>query len=122
MNAVILSLEKVELTEAKFYNLCQVNQDWRLELSAKRELIIITPLGGMSGNREADYITDLNIWNRQTGLGVDFSYSTIFRLPNGGKRSPDVAWLELSRWNALTPEEQEAFPPICPDFVLELRS
>ncbi|BAU11535.1 hypothetical protein LEP3755_20340 [Leptolyngbya sp. NIES-3755] len=78
------------------------------------------PVGAES--READYIADLVFWNRQTGLGKVFSSSTIFSLPNGGDRSPDAAWVRLDRWNALTPEQQERFPPICPDFVIELRS
>ena len=80
------------------------------------------PVGGRSGNREADLITDLNLWNRQTQLGKVFSSSTIFRLPNGGDRSPDAAWVRLERWEALTEAEQEGFPPLTPDFVIELRS
>jgi Uma2 family endonuclease len=82
----------------------------------------MSPVGGVSGNREADLITDLNLWNRQTQLGRVFSSSTIFRLPEGGDRSPDAAWVAIERWESLTPEEQEKFPPICPDFVIELRS
>ncbi len=122
MNGIVLNLHNVDLTEEQFDHLCQENQDWKLERTAKGELIIMSPVGGRSGNREADLITDLNIWNRQTKLGIVFSSSTIFRLPNGGDRSPDVAWIRLDRWDALTPEKQEAFPPICPDFVIELRS
>lgn len=122
MNTVVLNLENVELTDDQFYHLCQVNQDWQIERTAKGELVIMPPVGGLSGNREADLITEVNIWNRQTKLGKVFSSSTIFRLPNGGDRSPDVAWVKLERWEALTEEEQEKFPPICPDFVIELRS
>ncbi len=130
MNTVILNLEKVGLTDEQFDNLCYANPDLKLERSATGELIIMPPVGGISGNREADLITDLNVWNRQTKLGVVFSSSTIFRLPNGGVseawatpiRSPDAAWIQLERWNTLTPEQQEKFPPICPDFVIELRS
>jgi Uma2 family endonuclease len=80
------------------------------------------PVGGVNGNRESDLNADLVIWNRQTQLGKVFSSSTIFRLPNGGDRSPDVAWVAKERWELLTAEEQEKFPPICPDFVMELRS
>ncbi len=84
MTTVVLSLENVELTDEQFYRLCQVNQDWQLERTAKGELIIMPPVGGRSGNREADLITDLTLWNRQTQLGKVFSSSTIFRLPKGG--------------------------------------
>lgn len=122
MNTVILNLEKVGLTDEQFDSLCYANPDLQLERTAKGELIIMPPVGGISGNREADLITDLNVWNRQTKLGIVFSSSTIFRLPNGGDRSPDAAWIQLDRWNSLTPEQQEKFPPICPDFVIELRS
>ncbi|MEL4895792.1 Uma2 family endonuclease [Crocosphaera sp. Alani8] len=122
MTAVILNLDTVNLSDEQFYRLCQVNRDWKLERNAKGELIVMPPVGGVSGNREADFIIDLGIWNRQTGLGKVFSSSTIFRLPKGGDRSPDAAWISLTRWQLLSREEQEKFPPICPDFVIELRS
>ena len=119
---MVLSLDQVNLTDEQFYRLCQANRDMQLERSAAGALIIMSPVGGRSGNREADLITDLTLWNRKTVLGKVFSSSTIFKLPNGGDRSPDAAWVELSRWEALTPKQQEGFPPICPDFVIELRS
>jgi Uma2 family endonuclease len=119
---VILNLKNVDLTDEQFYQLCQDNQNWELERTAKGELVIMPPVGGISGNREADFISLLWLWNRQTQLGRVFSSSTIFRLPNGGDRSPDVAWVANERWEFLTPEEQEKFPPLCPDFVIELRS
>jgi Uma2 family endonuclease len=122
METLVLNVESVDFTDAQFDALCQTNKDWKFERTAKGELIIMSPVGGVSGYREADLITDLNIWNRQTKRGIVFSSSTIFRLPNGGFRSPDAAWIELSRWENLTLAEKEAFPPICPDFVIELRS
>ncbi|MBE9018735.1 hypothetical protein C7Y66_03635 [Chroococcidiopsis sp. CCALA 051] len=123
MDTVILNLEPiVHLTQEQFYQLCMANRELNLELNAKGDLIIVPPVGGESGNQEADLITDLNNWNRQTKLGKVFSSSTIFRLPNGANRSPDAAWIRLERWEALTPEEREKFPPICPDFTIELRS
>ncbi|MDJ0842714.1 MAG: Uma2 family endonuclease, partial [Crocosphaera sp.] len=118
MTAVILNLDTVNLTDEQFYRLCQVNQDWQLERTAKGELIVMPPVGGISGNREADFIIDLGLWNRQTKLGKVFSSSTIFRLPKGGDRSPDAAWISLKRWQSLSRQEQEKFPPICPDFVI----
>ncbi|WP_405196674.1 Uma2 family endonuclease [Zarconia navalis] len=119
---VVLSLHDVNFSDEQFYQLCQVNRDLKLERTVQGELVIMPPVGGLSGNREADFITDLNLWNRQTKLGKVFSSSTIFRLPNGGDRSPDAAWVKNDRWESLTLEEREKFPPICPDFVLELRS
>ncbi|MFK0733902.1 MAG: Uma2 family endonuclease [Gloeotrichia echinulata GP01] len=123
MNTVIVNLDPIiHLSDEQFYKLCMANRDVNLEQSAAGKLIIVAPVGGESGNREAELITDLNIWNRQTKLGKVFSSSTIFRLPNGAKRSPDAAWVKLDRWEALTAEEQKKFPPLTPDFVIELRS
>ena len=119
---IILSFKNVTLTNEQFYQLCQDNENWQLERTVQGELVIMPPVGGVSGNRESDLNGELWFWNRQTQLGKVFSSSTIFRLPNGGDRSPDVAWIAKERWELLTPEEQEKFPPICPDFVIELRS
>lgn len=119
---MVLKLDQVNLTDEQFYWLCQANRDMKLERSAAGALLIMPPVGGRSGGREADLITEVNIWNRRAGSGKVFSSSTIFRLPKGGDRSPDVAWVALDRWNALTLEQQEGFPPLCPDFVVELRS
>lgn len=119
---IILNLKTVNLSDEQFYQLCHNNDEWRLEQTAQGELIIMPPIGAISGNREADLNADLVIWNRQTKLGKVFSSSTIFTLPNGAKRSPDVAWIAKERWDALPQEEQEKFAKICPDFVIELRS
>ncbi|MEG3906655.1 Uma2 family endonuclease [Microcoleus sp. w2-18bC1] len=122
MTIITLNLDTVELTDEQFYRLCQMNRDWQFERTPKGEIIIMSPAGGVSGNRKAYLITDLGLWNRKTQLGRVFSSSTLFRLPNNGYRAPDVAWVSLERWSALTPEQQEKFPPICPDFAIELRS
>lgn len=122
MNTVVLNLGGVNLTDEQFYRLCQANKTWQLERNAKGELLIMPPTGGKSGKREANLIMKVGIWNEQTQLGEVFSSSTIFRLPKGGERSPDVAWVQRARWEALSEEEKEKFPPLCPDFVIELRS
>jgi Uma2 family endonuclease len=123
MTAITIDLEPItQLTHEQFYNLCMANKDVAMERSPQGELIIVPPIGGLSGEKEADYIVDLGLWNRQTGLGKVFSSSTVFNLPKGGDRSPDAAWVQQQRWDSLTPEQQEKFPPLCPDFVIELRS
>jgi len=119
---VILNIKTVGLSNEQFYQLCQINENWRLEETAQGELLIMPPVGAISGNRKSEFNADVVIWNRQTQLGKVFSSSTLFILPNGGKRSPDVAWVANERWDALTLEEKEKFAPICPDFVIELRS
>ncbi|MEH2417133.1 Uma2 family endonuclease [Nostoc sp.] len=123
MNTVVLNLEPIaHLTDEQFYQLCVANSDLSLEMNAAGELIIMPPVGGESGNQEAGLITDLEIWNRQAKLGKVFSSSTIFILPNGAKRSPDASWVKLERWEALTLEQRKKFPPLVPDFAIELRS
>ncbi len=122
MSFLTLNLDTVKLSDEQFYKICQNNRELQFERNTKGELIIMSPVGGESGNREADLIIDLGIWNRQTGLGYTFSSSTIFKLPNGSDRSPDAAWIRKDRWEALTTEQRRKFPPIAPDFVLELRS
>lgn len=117
-----VNLEHVHLTDEQFFQLCMDNPDLVLERNAKGVLIFMSPVGGYSGSREMDFGGELYLWNRQTNLGEVFSSSTLFKLPNGGDRSPDAAWVERSRWQALTPEQRQKFPPIAPDFVIELRS
>ena len=123
MNTIKLNMShNIHLTDDDFYNLCQANPELMIERAATGELIIMPPTGGESGKEEADLITDLNIWNRQTNLGIVFSSSTGFKLPNGANRSPDAAWVSKQRWDALTPQQRRKFPPIAPDFLIELRS
>jgi Uma2 family endonuclease len=121
-NSFPLNLGTLQLTDDQFYQLCIANPEHQLELTAAGVLIVMVPVGGESGNREMELGADLTIWNRQTRLGKVFSSSTVFKLPLGGKRSPDAAWVELSRWNALDADQQQKFPPLAPDFVIELRS
>ncbi|MEH2274314.1 MAG: Uma2 family endonuclease [Nostoc sp.] len=113
---------KIDLTDEQFFQMCQKNRDYRFERTASGELLIMPPTGSDTGNRNFDLVVELGIWNKQTKLGKGFDSSTGFTLPNGAERSPDVSWVKIERWNALTPEQQEKFAPICPDFVVELRS
>jgi Uma2 family endonuclease len=112
----------LRVTHEEFEKLCQDNPERSLELTANGELVVMPPVGGESGNSESELGGELFVWNRQTRLGKTFSSSTVFVLPNGAERSPDAAWVELSRWEALTPEQRKKFPPLAPDFVIELRS
>ena len=119
---VILNIKNVGLSDDQFYQLCQINEYYKFEQTAKGELIIMPPVGAISGNRESDFNGYIWLWNLQTKLGKVFSSSTVFTLPNGGKRSPDVAWIANERWESLSIKEREKFAKICPDFVIELRS
>jgi|SRR5215831_606692 len=110
------------MTDEQFYLFCQANPDLRLERTAEGDLIIMAPTGGKSGQRNALLTAKFVIWAGKDGSGIVFDSSTEFRLPNGAMRSPDVSWVRRERWKKLSDEEQERFPPLCPDFVLELRS
>jgi Uma2 family endonuclease len=110
------------LTDEQFFELCQINRDLRIERTATGELVIMPPTGTETGGRNFNLIGQLWVWVNQDGTGIGFDSSTGFTLPNGAERSPDAAWVKLERWNALSPEQQKKFAPICPEFVVELRS
>ncbi|QEQ02268.1 Uma2 family endonuclease [Thermosynechococcus sp. CL-1] len=112
----------LELTDEQFAAICRQNPDLRLERSPRGELIIMPPTGGETGRRNLQIAVQLYLWNQQSRLGVAFDSSTGFKLPNGAIRSPDVAWIPSDRWHALTAEQRQGFVPLCPDFVIELRS
>lgn len=123
MTAFILNNpETAPITDEQFYQLCITNQELKLERTAKGDLIIMPPTGGETSKFNSEVNLDLGLWNRQTKLGITFDSSGGFKLPNGADRSPDAAWIPLAKWESLTPQQQEKFPPICPDFVIELRS
>ncbi|MDJ0556407.1 MAG: Uma2 family endonuclease [Microcoleaceae cyanobacterium MO_207.B10] len=123
MNNITLDFSQIiELTEEQFFQLCQNHPDYRFERTAKGELIIMSPTGGETGKINFELAVQLGIWNKRTKLGVAFDSSTGFKLPNGANRSPDAAWIKQERWDNLTTEEKEKFIPLCPDFVVELRS
>lgn len=111
-----------KVTHEQFQQIAAVNRELRLERTATGELIVMPPTGSDTGKRNQDMSGQLWLWNRQTKLGVVFDSSSGFKLPNGADRSPDASWIKLERWQALTAKEQEGFAPICPDFVVELRS
>ena len=123
MDAITLDLNGiVDLNDEQFWQLCQQHRDYRFERNALGEIVIMSPTGGETGSRNADLIYQLQAWNRQHKLGVVFDSSTGFKLPNKAERSPDASWITKSRWEALTLEQKQRFVPLCPDFVVELRS
>lgn len=127
MNASTITLPPIleltiDLSDEQFFELCQKNRDYRFERTASGDLLIMPPTGSETGRRNVKVTTQLEIWNRKYKLGVVFDSSTGFKLPNGADRSPDASWIKKDRWDALTSEEKETFAPICPDFVVELRS
>jgi len=111
-----------KLSKEEFFEFCQLNRDLRIELTSAGDLIIMPPTGGKTGRRNSKLTRRLTAWAEEDATGQPFDSSTGFTLPNGAKRSPDFAWVSNERWDALSDEEQEGFLPLCPDFVVELRS
>lgn len=123
MTAITINFDRIiKITDDQFYQLCRDNPDVKFERNKWGEIIVMSPTGGETGKCNASMTGDFVIWNRQAKLGVVFDSSTCFKLPNGADRSPDVSWIKLERWNTLSQKQREKFPPIAPDFVLELMS
>lgn len=110
------------LTDEQFEQICYNNRELKFERTAQGELVVMSLTGGDTGERNAELNGQLWLWNRQAKLGHLYDSSTGFRLPNGAIRSPDAAWVSQARWQALTPEQRKKWVPLCPDFVVELKS
>ena len=122
-SSVLVHLRPVfEMDDDKFAEFCRINRDLRIEMTAEGDLIIMPPTYGRTGNRNFKLTGQVHAWVERDGTGVGFDSSTGFTLPNGAKRSPDVAWVRKSRLAALTEEQKDKLLPLCPDFVIELRS
>jgi len=111
-----------EMNDEQFEEFCRLNRDLRIEMTAEGDLIIMSPTFGRTGNRNFKLTALVYLWSERDGTGVGFDSSTLFVLPNGAKRSPDVSWVRKTRLATLTDEQKNKFLPLCPDFVLELRS
>jgi Uma2 family endonuclease len=120
---MVLQLQPaIALTEDQFYEFCQLNRDFRIERNAVGELVIMPPTGSETDERNFNLVGQLWVWTKQDGTGVGFGSSGGFTLPNGAVRSPDAAWIKRDRWEAIPVELRKKFAPICPEFVIELRS
>lgn len=121
-SSVEVTLESLDLSDEQFYQLCQSNRDLRFERNAQGDLMIMSPTGGETSDRNSEINFQLRLWNKQYKRGKVFESSGGFKLPDGADRSPDAAWIQSDRWNNLTAEQRQKFVPLCPDFVIELRS
>jgi Uma2 family endonuclease len=120
---IVVHLQPVlNLSDEQLYDFSQINRDLQIERNQQGELVIIPPTGGDTGERNAEIAMQLRLWAKRDGTGTTFDSSTGFRLPNGAIRSPDAAWIKHSRLNELTTEQRKRFIPLCPDFVIEIRS
>ena len=113
----------LQVTREQFAALAAANRNLRLERTATGHLIVNPPTGGETGHRNLSITGQLSVWfEANDTLGKAFDSSTGFALPNGANRSPDASWVRKERWEVLTSEQREGFVPLCPDFVVELRS
>lgn len=118
-----LTIHALKLSDADFEQIIRANPEWKFEQTVEEELVVVSPTGGTSGSKNLSLSRQFGNWVEENlDLGEGFDSSTLFQLPNGAKRSPDAAWVERGRWDALTPKQQDGYPPLCPDFVVELRS
>jgi len=117
---VVLNVGKVGLSDEQFFELCNDNPELSFELTAQKELIIMTLPSPKTIRRNTTLSTDLDNWARKNGTGVTFARGALFHLPNGAKRGPDVSWVRNEVWDALTAGQQEKVAPFCPDFVAGL--
>jgi Uma2 family endonuclease len=122
MSTVIKLRPVVTMTDDQFFDFCQANSDYRFERTVQGELLVMSPTGSESGNRNASLTVRVGVWAEQDGSGLIFDSSSGFTLPNGAVRSPDLSWIQTTRWEAIPVEQRKQFAPICPDFVVELRS
>ncbi|MBE9236874.1 Uma2 family endonuclease [Anabaena aphanizomenioides LEGE 00250] len=119
---VIKMQPDIIMTDDQFFDFCQLNRDFRIERNQFGDLLIMSPTGSETDERNFNLIVQLGIWTKKDGTGVGFVSSGGFTLPNGAVRSPDAAWIKKERWEAIPTEQRKKFAPICPDFVVELRS
>ncbi|MBO1064600.1 MULTISPECIES: Uma2 family endonuclease [Nostocales] len=121
-NITLYLPSSIKITDDQFFEMCQINELIKFERNADTSLLLKPLLGGITSNINARLTTQLANWNDHESLGVAFGSDVGFILPNGAILSPNAAWIKLERWDALSDEEKRKFPPICPDFVIELLS
>ncbi len=122
LDRVVLKGSEVQMTDAEFLRFCQDNRDLNIERNAQREIIIMSPTYASTGSINSKILFQLEAWNERHQLGLGFDSSAGFTLPDGSMRSPDASWMTLAKWQQLSEDEKESFAPVCPDFVLELKS
>jgi len=122
MTTLTIDCQSLNISNDQFYQLCINNRNIRFEKNNQGDLVIMTPVGDISSNRNARLIQQLLNWSDENKLGIVFDSSAGFILPNGAIRSPDASWIPLTKWQSIPDTEKEKFAHICPDFVIELMS
>ena len=112
----------IEFDDDQFFEFCQINRDFMIERTDEGEIIIMAPAGGEASSRNAEVTTQLQLWAKRDGTGITFDSSGGFKLSALEMRAPDAAWVKRARFDALKPKDKRQFPPLCPDFIIELKS
>lgn len=110
------------LSDDEFFRFCQENDSVRVERTATHEIVIMPPAGNESSRSSGSVYFQLTLWAQQTGSGYTFESSAGFSLPDGSVLSPNASWMNTSAWESLTDEQRQKFSPVCPDFVVEVKS
>lgn len=122
MFPISLKLNTKSWTDDEYFEFCREHEDLRFETNKDGDLIIMPPTGGETSDRNSELNMQLRLWAKENGRGKAFESNIEFILPSGAKKSPDASWVLKEKYYALTLEQREKFPPLCPDFVVELRS
>jgi Uma2 family endonuclease len=122
MEVIEIHTESLNLTEEQFFLLCVRNKELRIERDSHQNIIIMSPTGARTGNYNIKLAQAFENWNEKKNLGISFDSNAGFTLPNNAMRSPDLSWITLEKWNKISNYEQDRFPHICPDFVIEVKS
>jgi len=110
------------MNDDDFFEFCRSNPELRIEMTKKGEVIVMPPTFSETGGKNFRLAVKFGTWAERDGTGKGFDSSTGFILPNGAIRSPDLSWIKLKKWNALSAQQRSKFAHVCPDFVVELRS
>ena len=119
---VLRTSPALEMDDEQLFEFCRINREWRIERNAEGDLEIMVPTGGVTGDRNSEINMQLRQWTKRDGKGITVESNGGFILPNGALRSPDASWMLRERLANLTAEQKQRFLPLCPDFVIELRS
>ncbi|MFH0867467.1 MAG: Uma2 family endonuclease [Bacteroidota bacterium] len=122
METVVINTEALRMTEEDFFKFCIQNRDLQIERDSNQNIFIMSPTGGITGKYNSFFTAKVWLWNEKKKSGYVFDSSTGFTLPNKAVRSPDVAWIEKTRWENLPLDDKKRFAHLCPDFVIELLS
>lgn len=110
------------MTTDEFWEFCQANRKFRSELTKNGELNVMPPTGFETSDRNLEILLQLGIWAKKSKTGKATESNAGFVLPNGATYAPDAAWTSNKRLAKFTEKEKKKFLPLCPDFVIELRS